>query len=67
MDDLKITPEEAKRLLDGGQAVFLDARSPQDWARSDEQLPGSLRLAPEQVPARARDWPPGWVVVAYCT
>jgi rhodanese-related sulfurtransferase len=67
MEDLKISLAEAKALLDRGQAVFLDARSPEDWARSDQQLPGSLRLAPEYVPARAGEWRPGSVVIAYCT
>lgn len=67
MDDLRITPEEAKALHDQGRAVFLDARSPEDWGRSDVHLPGSLRLAPEQVVPRAPQWPRGASVIAYCT
>jgi rhodanese-related sulfurtransferase len=67
MDDLKVTPEKAKVLLDEGQVVFLDARSPEDWGRSSLQLPGSLRLAPEQVIPRVPQWPRGASVIAYCT
>jgi rhodanese-related sulfurtransferase len=67
MEDLKISLAEAKALLDRRRAVFLDARSPEDWARSDQQLPGSLRVAPDYVPARASEWPSGAVVIAYCT
>ena len=67
MDDLKVTPEKAKALLDQGQVVFLDARSPEDWGRSSVQLPGSLRLAPEQVMPRVQQWPRGSSVIAYCT
>jgi rhodanese-related sulfurtransferase len=67
MDDVKITAQKAKALLDQGHAVFLDARSPQDWARSDVQLPGSLRVSPEQVVPRAGQWPRGASVIAYCT
>jgi hypothetical protein len=64
--DLKITPQEAHALLDRGRAVFLDTRSPEDWARGDRQLPGSLRVAPEQVTTRP-SWRPGMSVIAYCT
>jgi rhodanese-related sulfurtransferase len=67
MDDLKVTPEKAKALFDQGQAVFLDARSPEDWGRSSAQIPGSLRLAPEHVMPRVQQWPRGSSVIAYCT
>ena len=67
MDDLRITPEKAKALQDEGLAVFLDARSPEDWARSDVHLPGSLRVTPEQLLPRAPQWPRGASVIAYCT
>ena len=67
MDDLKITVENAKTLLDQGAAVFLDARSPEDWGRSTERIPTSLRLAPEQVVPRMSQWPHGASVIAYCT
>lgn len=66
-DDLRITPQQAKALHDRGLAVFLDARSPEDWSRSDVHLPGSLRLPPEQAVARAPQWPRGASVIAYCT
>jgi hypothetical protein len=64
--DLKISPEAARALHAGGRAVFLDTRSAEDWARGDKQLPGSLRVAPEQVTTRPT-WRPGMSVVAYCT
>ena len=66
MDDLKITADRAKALADQGRTVFLDTRSPEDWARGDRQLPLSLRVAPEQVTTQAT-WRPGTSVVAYCT
>jgi hypothetical protein len=64
--DLKIAPQKAHALLDGGRAVFLDTRSAEDWARGDRQLPGALRVAPEQVTTRP-PWRPGMSVIAYCT
>jgi hypothetical protein len=66
-DDVKVTAEKAKALADRQQAVFLDTRSPEDFARSDKRLPGSVRLAPEQVMGRAGAWRPGMAVIAYCT
>jgi rhodanese-related sulfurtransferase len=67
MDDLKITPENAKALQDRGLAIFLDARAPDDWARSDVHLPASQRVTPEQLLPRAPQWPRGASVIAYCT
>jgi hypothetical protein len=67
MDDLKITVEKAKALFEQGQAVFLDARSPEDWGRSNQRIPSSVRLSPEQVLPRLGQWPRGASVIAYCT
>ena len=64
--EIKVTAQEARALHERGRAVFLDTRSAEDWARGDRQLPGSLRVAPEQVTTRAT-WRPGMSVVAYCT
>ena len=61
-----MTPDAARALHERGQAMFLDTRSPEDWARGDRQIPGSVRVAPEQVKMRA-GWRPGMSVVAYCT
>jgi hypothetical protein len=66
-EELGITVERAKALRDQGLAVFLDARSSEDWARSAVHLPGSLRLSPEQVVPLAPQWPKGASVIAYCT
>ena len=67
MDDLKMAVEQAKTLLDQGQAVFLDARSAEDWSRATQRIPTSVRLAPEQVPPRLAQWPRGASIIAYCT
>jgi hypothetical protein len=64
--DIKVTAEQAKALVDQGRAVLLDTRSPDDFARSDRRLPGSLRVTPEQVMSGGA-WRPGLAVIAYCT
>ena len=67
MEDVKVTADQAKQWLDAGDVVFLDTRSPQSWSASDQQLPGSLRVTPDEVAEKARRWRPGTAVVAYCT
>ena len=64
--EIRISPEQARALHERGRAVFLDTRSAEDWARGDKQLPGSLRVAPDQVTTRPL-FRPGMTVVAYCT
>jgi hypothetical protein len=66
-NEVKLSAEQAKALVDDRRAVLLDTRSPEDFARSDKRLPGSVRLAPEQVMGRAGAWRPGMAVIAYCT
>jgi hypothetical protein len=65
-DEIKVTAAQAKAFADERRAVFLDTRSPDDFARADKRLPGSLRVAPEQVMAGGT-WRPGMAVIAYCT
>ena len=66
--DVRISVEDARGLLDRGEpVVFLDVRNPQAWASSDVKLPGAIRIALDELPARASELPRGGHVVAYCT
>jgi hypothetical protein len=65
-DNIKLTAPQARALVDQGRALLLDTRSPDDFARADSRLPGSLRVTPEQVLSGGR-WRPGMSVIAYCT
>jgi rhodanese-related sulfurtransferase len=64
----RISVNEVKRLLDAGQPLTLiDARSPDAWAKSDVQLPGSIRVPPDEVLDRVGQIPRDRLVITYCT
>ena len=66
--ELRITVDQARRLLDAGEpVVFVDVRNPQAWASSDVKLPGAIRIALDELPARATELPRRGHVVTYCT
>jgi rhodanese-related sulfurtransferase len=62
-----ISIEELKRRLDANEHVaLLDARAPAAWQQSDVQLPGSLRVPPNEVDRLLPDIPRDRLVVSYC-
>lgn len=65
----RITPEGAKDLVDRGQSVvFVDARSPDAYARASEQIPGAIRVPVADADAYVdRLKKTGATIVAYCT
>ena len=68
MQPRRITVEEVKSAMDQEHApVFVDARSPDSWAKSAEQIPNSVRVPPDEAAARVADIPRGRPVVTYCT
>ena len=68
MDVQRISAAELKRLEDaGGRIAVLDARSPDAWDNSDAQIPGSLRVPPDEVKDHLSGIPRVGLVVVYCT
>jgi len=62
-----ITVDELKRRLDSNEPVaLLDVRAPAAWQQSDAQLPGSLRVPPDEVDRLLADIPRDRLVVTYC-
>jgi rhodanese-related sulfurtransferase len=66
-EELRISPADAKRMLDAGEAIVLDVVASGVWERLDEAVPGAVRIPPEQVGERFRELPRDRAVVAYCT
>lgn len=64
---LRISAEEAKALLDQGQALVLDVVSPGAWEQLDVAVPGALRMAPDEVAGRTGELPRERALIAYCT
>jgi rhodanese-related sulfurtransferase len=65
MDRLDV--HEAKRLFDQGQAAFLDARSTESWDKSDVQIPGAVRVPPDDAAQHLGEIPPAATLITYCT
>ena len=64
----RITVEELKRKMDGGEDfLLLDVRNPADYASSAIRITGAVRIALDELEAKAGGLDPGREVVAYCT
>jgi rhodanese-related sulfurtransferase len=63
-----ITIEELKRRLDAKEPItLLDGRAAVVWQQSDGQIPGSLRVPPDEVDRLLADIPRDRLVVTYCS
>jgi NhaP-type Na+/H+ or K+/H+ antiporter len=63
----RITPQAlAEQLAGPHPPIVLDVRARASYDQDAAQIPGSIRVPPDQITAWANTMPPG-VVVAYCT
>jgi rhodanese-related sulfurtransferase len=68
MDIPRISPEDVLDAMRRGERiVFVDARSENSWSTAMEQVPGSIRISPDDIDRSAGQVPGGATVVAYCT
>lgn len=64
----RVAPEAVLDAMHRGERiVFVDARSSSSYASATEQIPGSIRIPPDDVDRHAGEVPGGAMVVAYCT
>jgi rhodanese-related sulfurtransferase len=64
----RIDVHELKHRLDAGEPiVLLDTRSAESWEMADAQIPGSIRVPPDDVRYHAGEIPLNRPVVTYCT
>jgi membrane protein DedA with SNARE-associated domain/rhodanese-related sulfurtransferase len=64
----RLEPTELKRLLDGGEHVFIvDLRHPLELLPDPFTLPGALHLSPDALTARIQEIPRDRDIVLYCT
>lgn len=64
MDDLRIDPEEARKIND---AVFVDARNPQAWGDATTKLPGAIRVPANALNSHKDELPKDRPIITYCT
>lgn len=63
-----VTPRELRQMLDRGEPVtVLDVRSRQSYEDARAAIPGSLRIAPQEIPERFSEIPRDRLAVGYCT
>jgi rhodanese-related sulfurtransferase len=68
MEVTRITVDEVReRLARGEPLAIVDARSAKSWDEAETQIPGSIRVPPDDVAGHAGDVPRDRSVVAYCT
>jgi rhodanese-related sulfurtransferase len=68
MDAQRISVDEVRRRLErGDEILFLDTRSPKDWAAADEKLPLALRMSADEVPDHLAELPHDGPIIAYCS
>lgn len=64
----RITPEELKRKLDGGEDVMIvDLRHSMDFEAEPHVIPGALRLSTEDLEGRHQEIPRDRDIILYCT
>ncbi|HTL44835.1 MAG TPA: hypothetical protein VL262_10910 [Vicinamibacterales bacterium] len=68
MEPDRITPQDVKHRMDAGKSVaFLDSRAEDAWRQGDRQIPGAIRVPPEEVQAHLHEIPRNGLIVPFCT
>ena len=68
MDAPRMTVDELKRRMDGGEDfTIVDTRNPQAWAESDTMIPEAIRVPVDTLEENLSRIPKTRAVVAYCT
>jgi len=68
MEITRITVDEVReRLARGEPLTIVDARSAEAWGKAETQIPGSVRVPPDDVAGHVDQVPPERAIVTYCT
>jgi len=68
LEKSRLEPEELKRQLDAGEAVYIvDLRHPLELVPDPFTLPGAVHFSPEELAAHVHEVPRDRDVVLYCT
>ena len=68
MDEIRVSVDDVKRRVErGDDIVFIDARSVASWSSATEQIPGAIRVPPDDVAAHVDSVPKNRTLVTYCT
>ncbi len=64
---LRVVPANAKRMVDGGEAIILDVVEPNTWRQLHGAIKDALRIDPEEIQDRLDELPVNLGIIAYCT
>ena len=68
MEITRITVDEVReRLARGEPLTIVDARSADAWENAETQIPGSVRVPPDDVAGHVAQVPRERAIVTYCT
>jgi rhodanese-related sulfurtransferase len=68
MEITRITVDEVReRLARGEPLTIVDARSADAWENAETQIPGSVRVPPDDVAGHVGQVPRERAIVTYCT
>lgn len=63
----KITVDELRERLAGGDVSLVDARSAEAWGKSDVKAAGAVRIPPDEAEKHFADVSRDDFIVTYCT
>ena len=63
----RIEVADAKAMVDAGEAIILDIVASHVWPAMTRTIQGSIRIPPEEIPARFSELPSDKTIIAYCT
>jgi len=61
----RINKEQLKEMLDNPDVIILDARTSEDWQKSEFKIKGAIRKRPKFFDSWANKFPPGKALVLY--
>ncbi|MGH7662838.1 MAG: rhodanese-like domain-containing protein [Gemmatimonadaceae bacterium] len=68
MEPQRITPAEARALMDSGHPVtFVDTRAADAWKSSNIRIKGAVRVPPDEAERNLEKVPKDRSIIAYCT
>lgn len=59
--------DEAKALVDAGEALILDVVASRVWPSMTRTIQGSVRIPPDEIGKRFSELPREKAIIAYCT
>lgn len=63
----RIEVDEAKALVDAGEALILDVVASHVWPSMTRTIQGSVRISPDEIGKRFSELPREKAIIAYCT